>query len=164
MRKRIWIVLAAVAVVLVSGGIAWASIPGPDGVIHGCYKTNNPAQGSVIVIDSAASCPSGFTALNWNQTGPAGPQGPPGTSVQRVMVSDTEPQTGPGIVGNSVTCPQDYYVTGGGWSFSLGGITPYIDGPAAGWGGEGTAWQAAGTYGGTGTGDFTVWAFCIKIG
>lgn len=77
------IVAGGIVLALVLGGVAYASIPGPDGVIHGCYKNSNPAQGSVLVVDSAASCPSGFTTLNWNQIGPQGaigPQGPAGTS------------------------------------------------------------------------------------
>lgn len=77
MRK--WFISIAVALLLMAvGAVAYASIPGPDGVIHGCYKTSNPAQGALIAIDSAASCPSGYAALNWNQTGPQGPEGPQG--------------------------------------------------------------------------------------
>lgn len=77
--KRLTVVVVAVtALALLIGGIAYASIPGGDGVIHGCYKNSNPAQGALITIDSAASCPSGYTALNWNQAGPTGPQGPTG--------------------------------------------------------------------------------------
>ncbi|HEY5987260.1 MAG TPA: hypothetical protein VIV12_12935 [Streptosporangiaceae bacterium] len=77
MRRTITVALAAL-LLLVVGAVAYASIPGPDGVIHACYKTSNPAQGALIAIDSAASCPSGYTALNWNQTGPQGPAGPQG--------------------------------------------------------------------------------------
>lgn len=70
-RKRLLIVgLAALA--LLVGGVAYASIPDAQGVIHGCYKTSNPAQGAVIAIDSAASCPSGFAVLNWSQLGQVG--------------------------------------------------------------------------------------------
>jgi hypothetical protein len=84
LRKRIALIVAALLLLGVGAGIAYASIPGPDGVIHGCYKTSNPAQGSVIVIDSAASCPSGFAALNWNQTGPQGLPGLAGVHVVEV--------------------------------------------------------------------------------
>jgi len=86
---RRWSVLAAglllAAAALVGAVIAQASIPGADGVIHGCYKNSNPAQGALITIDSAASCPSGYTALNWNQTGPQGPAGTNGVSGYEVL-------------------------------------------------------------------------------
>src|SRR5207302_3617488 len=78
MTKRMGVIGAMTAAALLIGGIAFASIPGSDGVIHGCFKTANPGKGALIAIDSAATCPSGFTALNWNQTGPTGPQGPQG--------------------------------------------------------------------------------------
>jgi len=57
-------VLFAGAILLILGGVAYASIPGPDGVIHGCYKNSNPAQGAVIVVDHTASCPSGKSVLS----------------------------------------------------------------------------------------------------
>jgi hypothetical protein len=63
-----WLVVAGLILVamLAGGGIAWASIPGPDGVIHGCRKNSD---GSLRAIDSAAICPNGWTALNWRQSG-----------------------------------------------------------------------------------------------
>jgi hypothetical protein len=67
MRKRLAIILGIAAVFVLVAGAAWASIPGPDGVIHGCRKNTD---GSLRAIDSAATCPSGWTALNW-QAGPA---------------------------------------------------------------------------------------------
>ena len=79
--RRAAAVAAAAAALVLAGGVAYASIPGPDGVIHGCRKTSD---GTVRIIDSAASCPSGYVALNWSQSGPqgpagaAGPQGPAG--------------------------------------------------------------------------------------
>lgn len=79
MMRRL-ILPAAIILALGVGVIAYASIPGPDGVIHACYKNNNPAQGAIIAIDHTASCPSGYTALNWNQTGPQGPVGPQGAT------------------------------------------------------------------------------------
>jgi hypothetical protein len=68
MTKRKIAVVAALGLSLaLVGGIAYASIPGPAtvgtaGTIYGCYKTSD---GKLSVIDSAASCPSGTTALNW---------------------------------------------------------------------------------------------------
>ncbi len=60
--------------ILFTGIIAFASIPGGDGVINSCYKKS----GDLRVIDSAEQCKSNETALNFNQTGPQGPQGPAG--------------------------------------------------------------------------------------
>jgi hypothetical protein len=74
-----------VAVALISGA-ALASIPGPNGVIHGCY---DPTQrGALRVIDKNAGqrCRAAEKPLPWNQTGPPGqpgspgPSGPPGAS------------------------------------------------------------------------------------
>lgn len=77
--KRLAVIFAA-GLLLVLSGVALASIPDSSGVIHGCYKTGTPNRGSVIVIDTGAgqSCPSGYTPLNWSQTGPQGPAGPQG--------------------------------------------------------------------------------------
>lgn len=74
--------------VLFTSIIAFASIPGANGVIYGCYSNSS---GTLRVIDnSTAQCKSNETALNFNQTGPqglqgiqgpagpAGPQGPQG--------------------------------------------------------------------------------------
>src|SRR5579884_2792712 len=58
-----------------AGAVAYASIPGPGGVINGCIKNSDS---TVRVIDSTQTCGSNETALNWNQTGPQGPTGPRG--------------------------------------------------------------------------------------
>ena len=57
--------------------IAVASIPASTGVIKGCY---NASTGYLRVIDPAVgeTCMSRERALDWNQTGPAGPAGPQG--------------------------------------------------------------------------------------
>lgn len=71
------VALVAVGTLLVAGGIAYATIPDGNGVIHGCYKTNS---GTLRVIDSdqAQTCSNSETPLNWGQTGPQGAQGPQG--------------------------------------------------------------------------------------
>jgi hypothetical protein len=64
---------------LIAAGAAVASIPGPGGVINGCYLKSG---GTIRIIDaSVASCKASETAISWNQTGPMGPMGltgPPG--------------------------------------------------------------------------------------
>ena len=75
------IVLAFVAVALVMGGTAFASIPDSAGVIHGCYVTGT---GQLRVYDSESftskKCAPNEKSLNWNQQGPAGPAGPAGSA------------------------------------------------------------------------------------
>jgi hypothetical protein len=67
-----------VATVVISAA-TYASIPGPSGVITGCY---NKSGGTLRVIDSSVTnCGSNETKITWNQVGPQGPiglQGPAG--------------------------------------------------------------------------------------
>jgi hypothetical protein len=117
-------VAAAVVVVaaIAAGGIAYASIPDSNGVIHGCYKNTN---GSLRVIDSGGKgCQIGETPLDWSQTGPTGPTGATGASGASgvsgyEIVSDTTTNTtsSGGVNGFfSVTCPQGKKAVGGGGS------------------------------------------------
>jgi small secreted domain DUF320 len=78
------------ALVVAVGGVAVAAIPGPDGVIHACIADGNlitqvgtalapttelvSPKGALRVIDSGESCGAGETPLNFDQTGPPGPQ------------------------------------------------------------------------------------------
>jgi hypothetical protein len=69
-------VASAVMGLTLAGGLAWASIPDANGVIHGCYKD---VSGDLRVVDSAtSSCKNNETSLVWNQAGTPGPQGPAG--------------------------------------------------------------------------------------
>src|SRR6478736_7162911 len=74
-----------VALVLAGSGFAVAAIPGPGGVINGCF---NKRTGSLRVIDSKKHCTSRERAIRWNQqgkpgvTGAAGKQGNPGSDAQ----------------------------------------------------------------------------------
>jgi hypothetical protein len=74
-------VLAAMVVVGVVAGVAYAQIPDANGLIHGCYGKSG---GALRVVDEGQSCKSGEWSLSWNQkgqtgaTGPAGAQGPAG--------------------------------------------------------------------------------------
>jgi len=102
--QRTWRLAAvAAAAGILSAGIAYAAIPDSNGVIHGCYAKN----GALSVVDSAAKCPSGTTALNWNQTGPqglpgaTGPTGPQGPTGATGPQGSTGPQGPPGPSGIS---------------------------------------------------------------
>lgn len=95
---------------LAVGGVAYASIPGPDGVIHGCYKNTD---GSTRIIDSAASCPSGYTAVNWSQTGPQGPAGAVPTPITTTRVVRHSAVDGY-FIPETVTCPTGKHAINGG--------------------------------------------------
>jgi hypothetical protein len=73
-RRRV--LIFSTMAVLFTGIIAFASIPGPNGVISACYSKSG---GALRVIDAAVTqCKQGETSLTWNQTGAQGSQGPQG--------------------------------------------------------------------------------------
>jgi len=67
--------VAVIMVAIAIGGIAYAAIPGSDGVIRGCYQKNS---GSLRIVDSASECKKNERAISWNQKGQPGPPGPAG--------------------------------------------------------------------------------------
>lgn len=119
MKKILSGILALVAIA-VTAVIADASIPGPNGVINSCVGP----VGQVRVIDSADSCKTGETALNWNQTGPqgpngaTGPQGPSGISGYDIV---SQTATASFL---TVNCPTGQHVLGGGFSGANGNGLP----------------------------------------
>src|SRR3712207_5493732 len=74
-RSRVFL-LAAIALALTAGAVAWAEIPGADGTISGCYDK----KGDLRVIDPADGkvCKKNEGPFSWNQRGPQGPAGPRG--------------------------------------------------------------------------------------
>jgi hypothetical protein len=75
MKRRDLVAAAAgaLAATVLAGGVAWAAIPGPGGVIQGCYDSG----GNLKIVDSLP-CPRGYTAFQWNVQGVQGPPGPVG--------------------------------------------------------------------------------------
>jgi collagen triple helix repeat protein len=69
--------LAVIAFAITAGGVAYATIPGSNGTINGCYEKRT---GILRVIDTntGAKCTSYETPINWNQQGQKGPTGPAG--------------------------------------------------------------------------------------
>src|SRR5688500_4564383 len=85
--------IAAFAAILVSGTVAYATIPGPSGVISACYTRRGV---SLRVIDSSvANCNSKGTSLSWSVLGAPGPVGPVGPAGPAGPVGPAGP-TGPG--------------------------------------------------------------------
>lgn len=86
-RGRI-VAVSVAGVAAITGAVAASaatpfSIPDSSGVIHGCFKTaattaTTPKQTPLLVVDSRGKCSTGYSPLNFNQTGPAGPVGATG--------------------------------------------------------------------------------------
>jgi len=96
-----------VAVVLSISGIAavsytaYAAVLGPGGVIKACYSNTN-VQGQHAITLTDGACPSGMTAITWNQQGPKGdpgPEGPPGPSGPQGLPGATGPSGATGATG-----------------------------------------------------------------
>src|SRR3954453_19762572 len=81
--KAISFAAGVVLTLVIGGGITYAAIPGPAGVISACYKSS----GVLRVIDSAKACGARKTAISWNQVGP---QGPPGSGDGLASVDQLE--------------------------------------------------------------------------
>lgn len=72
------LVLAAVALLVVAAGVAYATaaaMSGGDTVILACQNQTN---GLLRVVTDPNDCRSGETAISWNQVGPQGLPGEPG--------------------------------------------------------------------------------------
>lgn len=72
--------ISAAVVLIGAGTVAYAAIPDPAGVVHGCYNKGGLLQdkGALRVVDEGEKCRSTELAMTWNQTGPQGPVGPVG--------------------------------------------------------------------------------------
>lgn len=93
-----------------AGGIAHASIPGPDGTINACYK---PSDGKLFVIDSSASCPNGTTSLSWPSRMSA---------LTTQSVQNFSGDVAPGDRATAIAaCPDGWRLTGGGFDTNTAG-------------------------------------------
>ena len=81
--RRGRLALGVLAILMVAGGVAYASIPDASGVIHGCYRTSTDDQkGQLRVVEDPASCRNNEAPIQWNEQGVPGPPGPPGQDGQ----------------------------------------------------------------------------------
>lgn len=79
-RKLGLLAAAPVSAVALGTGIAvaaGATLPfsGDGNAINGCYSSGGALK---VLTPSEPTCPSGYTSITWNQTGPKGPPGPTG--------------------------------------------------------------------------------------
>jgi hypothetical protein len=112
---------------VLAGGVAFATIPDSNGVIHGCYQKN---VGNLRVIDPSEgeSCRPSEIPISWSQTGPTGSQGAQGPTgdtgtagaagaTGATGAAGATGATGPqGVPGNLAlagkSCPSGEFVTG----------------------------------------------------
>ncbi len=103
--SKIVITGAAVLALVAGGTAAGAAVAGPidsSGVIHGCYyPATTSGSHKVVLQNTGTNCPSGSTAIKWNQIGPAGPAGPAGPPGPQGPKGDTGPQGPQGLPGVS---------------------------------------------------------------
>ena len=76
-KSRFAVLVGTVAALGV--GVAYASIPGPNGVIRACYDNQS---GQTRIVDLQTGLPKGCgsreSLISWNQTGPKGDKGDQG--------------------------------------------------------------------------------------
>src|ERR1035437_3100703 len=90
-------VVSLIALFVALGGVSYAAvsaIPGPDGVIHGCYQKH---KGSLRVVAKGKKCSKAELTISWNKQGTPGVQGMPGTQGN---AGPTGPQGAQGVAGN----------------------------------------------------------------
>jgi hypothetical protein len=108
-----WLVLVAITGLVAGAGIAWATIPDPAGVIHGCFKT---VGGDLRVVDPGAggACKPSEQSIEW-----------PGDV--RVVIR-TETQTIQPAAAHTFTayCQEGERATGGGYRIFPGFTTPEL--------------------------------------
>jgi hypothetical protein len=92
-------VMSTIAVFAALGGGAYAaasSIPGPDGVIHGCYAKK---KGNLRLIATGRRCSKRENAIAFNQQGPQGRSGARGATGSRGTTGATGSPGAPGAKG-----------------------------------------------------------------
>src|SRR5690349_11930573 len=68
--------VAVTAAVFATGDVAAATGATSTATIAACYSASQ--QLAPLAIPHGSSCPTNYTKLTWNTTGPRGPQGPAG--------------------------------------------------------------------------------------
>src|SRR5579862_8663149 len=178
-RRRGLLIAAAIAVLAIGAGVAYATIPDSGGTIHGCYD-NKSGQLRVIDPSAGGACTNKETSLSWSQTGPQGPPGQNGTNGTNgtngvsgyEIVTKTLPlpggfddEPGTGQI-DDVSCPTGKKVLGGGVTVDSSGLPLFAtsvvrySGPLSG----GSGWTAfvQRTDNQSQTAQWTLWAICAS--
>lgn len=115
--NRLGVVAMVGTTLLVGGTLGRASAAGDPAVINACAGKN----GSLRLVANPQDCRDAESPVQWNASGPAGPQGAPGVSGYEIAtVVHLVP---PGLNELMVTCPGEKVVTGGGEENTTGART-----------------------------------------
>ena len=105
-HQSIFVVCGLVSVTAVASSVL-AVIPGPNGVISGCFMK---ANGQLRVVEDVSDCNPSENPLSWNvqgSQGPAGPQGVPGPMGPTGAAGPIGPKGDDGAIGPmGLTGPQ----------------------------------------------------------
>ena len=109
--RKLYVFVAAGALLALAAGVSYAAIPSSNGTITGCVGPNG-GDLKVINAEAGASCSKGQTQLSWNQQGPAGQNGVSGyeTVTAKSDVDSTHDKT------VFASCPPGKKALGGGAS------------------------------------------------
>jgi hypothetical protein len=78
-RTAVRVLIAAISLLAVLGGVAYATIPDSNGQIEGCYNpANAKSPYALSIVDNPADCAAPAVLLLFNKTGPTGSTGPVG--------------------------------------------------------------------------------------
>jgi hypothetical protein len=127
-RRSVQLLAFGSVLVLTLAGVAYATIPGADGVILSCYD-----GGGNLRVVQAYPCPKGFTPLQWDQqgvngdTGATGPTGPPGVKGDTGATGATGDTGATGATGPTGATGQSGATgaTGATGAPGSGGVTAY---------------------------------------
>ena len=115
--------LAALAAAAV-GGIAYASIPDANGVIHACYNANGtglPGGTPLKIVETA--CTNGQAEVTWGQAGPQGPQGLQGENGDQGDKGDPGEPGAPGISAAYTNYAENWEPIGDGLTRTVTSVT-----------------------------------------
>lgn len=123
-RNRKMLFGFAALAVAAAGGIAYASIPDANGVIHACYSANGtgiPGGTPLKIVDTA--CTNGQAEITWGQVGPQGPAGEKGDPGEKGDKGDPGEPGAPGISGAYANYAADWEPIGEGLTRTVASVT-----------------------------------------
>jgi hypothetical protein len=146
LKSRAGVAMLTGLAALTGAAIAFATIPGADGMIHGCYSNSN---GDLRIIDDATeSCHPNESAIAWSQSGIVG---------YEIITETSAADPGVGTFARA-RCTSGKKVLGGGYhapsNFQIYQNLPQLSGP------EANSWQIAVNNTGVTTESFTAYAVC----